>query len=60
MLGISEFPLMLALGLLPLVLSVLVPLLEILQLLGLALDVLTEASVLLSFFKAVMVVEDKT
>jgi len=54
-LRITQFPLMLRLEVLPLVLSHFLPLLEVLYLLGLALDVLAEPGILFSFLKLFMV-----
>ena len=54
-LRITEFPLVLRLEVLPLVLPHLLPLLEVLYLLGLALDVFAEPGVLLGFLQLLMI-----
>ena len=54
-LRITELPLVLRLEVLPLVLSHLLPLLEVLYLLGLALDVVAEPGVLFGFLKLLMI-----
>ena len=57
-LRITEFPLVLRLEFLPLVLPHLLPLLEVLYLLGLALDVFAEPGVLLGFLQLLMIRTD--
>lgn len=54
-LRITEFPLVLSLEVLPLVLSHLLPLLDVLDLLGLALDVVAQYCVLFGFLKILMI-----
>ena len=58
MLRIAQLPFVLRLELFPLVLTVLVPFLEILQFLGLSLDVVAETSVFLMLLNFIVVVED--